>query len=262
MKTTKLPTLFIGHGSPMNAILENSFSRRMNLLGKELPRPQAILMISAHWMSKGTFVTTAANPKMIYDMSGFPDELYRVKYPSPGAPDLAKRIIEILKDDEIESDEEQWGYDHGMWSVLTHLYPKADIPVIQLSMDMSKPPSFHKELGARLAFLREQGVLILASGNVVHNLRRIKWEPDAEAYDWAIEFDKWFHEKMNARDFSAITNDFSKTEAGRLSVPTVDHYLPLLYIIGAADSNDKLSWVYEESQNGSISMTSFMFESK
>lgn len=255
--TERMPVLFIGHGSPMNAIEINNYTKTLNALGKNLPKPKAILMVSAHWMTEGTYITEMQNPKTIHDFYGFPQKLFDVQYPAPGSPEIAKLVQETVLDPKVHGDKEMWGLDHGTWSVLRHMYPDADIPVMQLSIYMAQPPEYHVKLGQQLSKLRDQGVLILGSGNLVHNLRQIKWEPNAQPFDWAIEFDQWLKEKLVDRDFKAVQNDFHKTKAGKLSVPTLDHYLPLHYILGAADSRDELKFEYEEMQNGSISMRSF-----
>jgi 4,5-DOPA dioxygenase extradiol len=255
--TERMPVLFIGHGSPMNAIEINSYTKTLNALGKNLPRPKAILMVSAHWMTEGTYITEMLKPKTIHDFYGFPQKLFDVQYPAPGSPEIAKLVQQTILDPKVHGDKETWGLDHGTWSVLRHIYPDADIPVLQLSIYMAQPPEYHVKLGQQLSKLRDQGVLILGSGNLVHNLRQIKWEPNAQPFDWAVEFDNWLKEKLVDRDFKAVQNDFHKTKAGQLSVPTLDHYLPLHYILGAADSRDELKFEYEEMQNGSISMRSF-----
>lgn len=255
--TERMPVLFIGHGSPMNAIDSNDYTRTLTALGKNLPVPKAILVISAHWMTEGTWVTEMPKPKTIHDFYGFPQELFDVQYPAPGSPETAKLIQNITSNPKVHGDKEQWGLDHGTWSVLRHLYPKANIPVMQLSIDMSQPPEYHVQLGQQISKLRDQGVLILGSGNLVHNLRQIRWEANAQPFEWAVEFDEWLKEKLLDRDFKSVLNDFHATTAGKLSVPSMDHYYPLHYILGAADKNDPLKFEFEELQNGSISMRSF-----
>ncbi|MGZ6470547.1 MAG: 4,5-DOPA-extradiol-dioxygenase [Bdellovibrio sp.] len=254
-----MPVLFVAHGSPMNAIEKNDFNDSLYRLGRRIPSPKAILVVSAHWMTRGTWITSMSNPKTIHDFHGFPDELYQVQYPAPGNPQLAEQIRLMIKDPVIGSDDKQWGLDHGTWSVLKHLYPEANIPVLQLSLDMTKTAEFHFELGKKLQPLRKQGVLIVGSGNVVHNLRKIKWESKAEPHGWAVNFHNWVKQKIEERDFQALVNDFTKTENGKLSVPTPDHYYPLLYILGASDESDKMNFEYEGLQNGSISMLSIKF---
>lgn len=257
--TAKMPVLFLGHGSPMNAIADNQFTRTLGALGKKIPRPTAILCVSAHWMSEGTWVTGMDKPKTIHDFYGFPQALFDVQYPAAGNPELAKFISEEIHDPRINIDREMWGLDHGTWSVLKHMYPEADIPVLQLSIYMEQPPEYHVKVGEQLRKLREKGVLIVGSGNIVHNLRRIVWEPNAKPYEWATEFDLWVKEKLEKRDFKAIQNDVLKFEAGKLSVPTPDHWFPLLYTIGASEKNDNMKFEYEEMQNGSISMRCVSF---
>lgn len=253
----RMPVLFIGHGSPMNAIDKNSYTRTLNELGQRLQRPKSILVISAHWMSEGSWVTAVEKPKTIHDFYGFPQELFDVQYPAPGSPELANLMIDTIQDPNVYGDKEMWGLDHGTWSVLRHLYPEADIPVVQLSIYMEQPPEYHVKLGQQLSFLREKGVLILGSGNLVHNLRCIRWGSEAKPYDWAIEYDEWLKKKLEERDFHSLLHNFHQTEAGRLSIPSMDHYYPLHYVLGASDKKDELRFEYEEMQNGSISMRSF-----
>lgn len=255
--TERMPVLFFGHGSPMNAIDANAYTKMLNNLGQKLPKPRAILMISAHWMTEGSWITEMANPKTIHDFYGFPQALFDVQYPAPGSPDVAKLVRESISEPRIHPDTEAWGLDHGTWSVLRHLYPKADIPVLQLSLHMEKSSDYHEALGKELSQLRDKGILIIGSGNLVHNLRMLRWEPNAQPFDWAIEYDEWLKEKLQNRDFSSVLYDYHKTQAGRLSIPTMEHYYPLHYILGASDKSDDLKFEYEEMQNGSISMRSF-----
>lgn len=257
--TEKMPVLFLGHGSPMNALANNSVTQAFAQLGKTLPAPKAILVISAHWMTRGTWVTHMDQPKTIHDFYGFPQALFNVQYPAPGSPALADDIQKLVLDPQIGADDNEWGLDHGTWSVLKHVYPKADIPVVQLSLDMTKPAEYHFELGKKLQALRHQGVLILGSGNVVHNLRRISWEEQAKPFDWSVEFDEWIKAKSMDRDFKSIVSHATDTEAGKLSIPTPDHYYPLMYILGASDAKDQLHFDIEGIQNASISMRSFRF---
>ena len=252
----KQPVLFIGHGSPMNAIEDNDFTKKLKSLGSELTRPKAILIISAHWETNGTWLTGMEKPKTIHDFYGFPDALFQVQYPASGDPSLVKNVQDNITTPEIEADMNKWGLDHGTWSVLRHMYPKADIPVVQLSIDRTKPFEYHYNLGKKLAFLREQGVLVMGSGNIVHNLRTISWSKSAEPLDWAIEFDQWVKAKANKRDFEALTNEAMNTKAGKLSIPTPEHYLPLLYVLGAGGKEEELKFDIEEIQNASISMRS------
>lgn len=254
--TERMPLLFIGHGSPMNAIDTNNYTKTLNALGKSLPTPKVILVVSAHWMTEGSWVTEMAKPKTIHDFYGFPQALFDVQYPAPGSPETAKLIQDMTTHPKVHGDKEMWGLDHGTWSVLRHLYPEANIPVLQLSIYMAQPPDYHVKLGQELSKLRDKGILILGSGNLVHNLRQIRWEPDAKPYDWAVEFDEWLKKKLVERDFKSVLTDFHTTTAGKLSVPTLDHYYPLHYILGAATDRDELKFEYEELQNGSISMRS------
>jgi 4,5-DOPA dioxygenase extradiol len=245
------PVLFIGHGSPMNAIQENAFTRVLVGLGRELPRPRAVLCVSAHWMTEGTWITRMAWPRTIHDFYGFPPELFQVQYPAPGSPEIADQIAAAVPG--IHPDEESWGLDHGSWAVLRHVFPAADIPVLQLSLHLQQPAEYHLELGRRLRPLRDQGILIVGSGNVVHNLRRIRWEEDAEPYPWAREFDERVKERISGRDHAALLRT-DEDEVARLSVPTAEHYLPLLYVLGASSDDDALRFHFEEIHNASISM--------
>lgn len=254
MSESKMPVVFIGHGSPMNAIEDNPFSKTLVRLGKELPKPKAILCISAHWLTARTWLSHTPCPKTIHDFHHFPQPLFEVQYQAPGDPRLAEQIKASIQKPRLLLDE-HWGLDHGAWSVLKHMYPKADIPIIELSIDMSEPAEFHFELGKNLKTFRDQGVLIIGSGNIVHNLKEIIWDnQNAEPYLWATEFDEQVKQCLLQRDFPALMGDLLYTPAGRLSVPTADHYYPLLYVLGASDNKDSLRFEYEEIQNGSISM--------
>jgi 4,5-DOPA dioxygenase extradiol len=249
-----MPVLFIGHGNPMNAIRDTPFTRRLKELGERLPRPKAVLCISAHWMTEGRWVTHMQRPRTIHDFYGFPQELFDVRYPAPGDPGLAERISREASNPTIVLDDEIWGLDHGAWSVLMHLYPAADVPVLQLSLDMTEPAAFHFALGEKLKYLRSEGVLIVGSGNIVHNLRRINFADDAPPFDWAVEFDAWVKKRIENGDYRAIVYEARSTEAGRLSIPTLDHWYPLLYTLGAADDGEALRFEYEGIENASISM--------
>lgn len=255
--TERMPVLFIGHGSPMNALETNSYTRSLAQLGQELAKPRAILVISAHWVTEATTVTTMERPKTIHDFYGFPKALFDIEYPAPGSPEIAKQIQELALDSKILSDYESWGLDHGTWAVLRHMYPHAEIPVLQLSLHSKQTVDYHVRLGHEISKLRDKGVLILGSGNLVHNLRQIRWEPDAKPYEWAIEFDEWIKAKLVDGDFQAVLENFHSTKAGQLSIPTLEHYLPLHYILGASHRSDQLKFEFEELQNGSISMRSF-----
>jgi 4,5-DOPA dioxygenase extradiol len=253
-----MPVLFLGHGNPMNALAKNKYTEALSKLGKNLPTPKAILCVSAHWMTTGTWITSMDKPKTIHDFYGFPEELYKVQYPVNGSPEWAEKIQKEINESNIQADNNR-GIDHGAWSVLVHMYPEAQIPVMQLSLDMSKPYEFHFKLGEELRKLRSQGILIIASGNIVHNLRKISWDEKAKPDAWAVEFDEWVKNKIESRDFTTLVSDVTKSEAGRLSVPTPDHYLPLLYILGASEKNDKINFEFEGFQNASISMRCIKF---
>jgi len=254
-----MPTIFLGHGSPMNSIEKNDFTISLARLGESFPFPKAILMISAHWMTKGTWVTRMKAPKTIHDFHGFPKELFDIKYPAPGLPELADRIFAMGSGIPVWLDETQWGLDHGTWSVLKHMYPKADVPVVQLSLDMTKPPEYHYHLALQLRTLRKEGVLILGSGNIVHNLRLIDWELNAKPFDWAVEFDIWVRDQLVKKNHLALIHEPQNSSAGQMSIPTLDHYLPLLYVLGVSVDSDPLSFPYKGMQNGSISMRSVRF---
>lgn len=253
----KMPLLFIGHGSPMNAIERNPFTLALNALGQKLPQPKAIICISAHWLTAGSWVTQMAHPKTNHDFYGFPPPLFAVQYPAPGAPELAHQLQQLIQKPLIHLDQ-HWGLDHGTWSVMRHIYPQANIPIIQLSIDMAEAPRYHFALGNKLKELRQQGVLIIGSGNIVHNLRVLRWQAPSP-YPWAIEFDQQVKACLVQRDFAALQEQILFTEHGRLSVPTLDHYLPLLYILGAAELDEPLNFEFEDIQLGSISMRSFSF---
>lgn len=264
MKTTTMPLLFIGHGSPLNALAENVYTRAWRSLGERLPKPRAILAVSAHWYTQGTLITGNDRPETIHDFHGFPEALYECRYPVPGAPELARQIRDALLAPQPDSVEvaisNDWGLDHGTWSILMHIYPQADIPVLQLSIDATKPAEFHFELGRRLQSLRDDGVLILGSGNVVHNLQRIRWNQDAAPYSWAEEFNQWIASKLEQRDMDSLIHHERAGQAAGLSVPTIEHYLPLLYILGASNRDDTCHLPTDGIELGSISMLSALFE--
>ena len=256
----KLPVLFIGHGSPENALLDNPFTQALARLGKELPKPRAILCISAHWLTDGTLATAMDRPRTICDFYGFPPPLYTVKYPAPGSPDLARKVQSLLKSVPAGLDA-SWGLDHGAWSVLRHLYPKAGIPVVQLSIDFHKPPSHHYGIGGMLAPLRDDGVLIIGSGNIVHNLRQLHPDgKDAAPYGWAKEFDLFIKEKLEKKDHTAIIGYSRLGQIAAMAHPTPDHFYPLLYAMGAAGAESKISYPYEGYEYGSLSMRAVRFD--
>lgn len=260
--TDKMPVLFLGHGSPMNAIEDNEFVQGFKNVGREIQRPSAILCISAHWETKGTFVTAMDKPRTIHDFGGFPKALYDVQYPAPGEPSLAKETKKIVKKTQVGLDD-AWGLDHGAWSVIKHLYPDADVPVIQMSLDYTKPAQYHFELAKELAVLRERGVLIVGSGNMVHNLRLVAWDKlkgDPFAFDWAAEANEKM-KKYILEDYVQNLIDFRKQgKAFDLSIPTPEHFLPLLYILALKDKSDTTTLFNDQPIGGSLSMTSVKFE--
>ena len=260
MNKARMPAFFFGHGSPMNAIEDNEFSRSWAKLADEIPRPKAILCVSAHWLTQGTKVCAAEKPRTIHDFGGFPRELYEVEYPAPGAPDLAAEVAELLKPAKATLDRE-WGLDHGTWSVLRSVYPKADVPIAQLSIDFGEPAAYHYELGTRLKALRGEGVLVVGSGNVVHNLRMLAWEKMDEkdyAFGWARDFDAAV--KMSIREGrNGDIVAYEKLAGAALAVPTPDHYFPLLYVLGARDGDENVRVFNDAAVGGSITMTSFRF---
>jgi 4,5-DOPA dioxygenase extradiol len=253
----KMPVLFVGHGSPMNAIEVNPFTSTWKTVFEGIPKPKAILSVSAHWYVPGTRVSDASQLKTIYDMYGFPPELYAVSHPAPGAPELALEVGRMLK--VPVSVDNTWGLDHGTWSVLHVVDPEAKIPVFQLSVDKSAEPADHYALGRQLAVLREQGVLIFGSGNVVHNLRQVDFGMDG-GFNWAESFDRTIRDWVVARNDAEVTNFSSLGGMARMAVPTPDHFLPLLYVLGAADASDKVSVFNDTCTMGSLSMTGFLFK--
>jgi 4,5-DOPA dioxygenase extradiol len=255
--TERMPVLFVGHGSPMNAIEQNSFSAKWGELGKNLPKPTAILCISAHWETRGTFVTAMPNPPTIHDFGGFPQALFDVQYQAPGNPELAKITAAAIRSTQVQLDQD-WGLDHGCWSILNQMYPNADIPVLQLSLDYTKPMSYHFELAKELAFLREKGVLIIGSGNMVHNLGKLNWQQAEGGYDWAVEANAGLKDMILNEDIKALTDVRAKGQAYQLSIPTPEHYLPMLYSLGLRTTKDELSFFNDSLQMGSISMTSVL----
>ena len=249
-----LPTIFFGHGNPMNAVLPNRYTEAWSLIGNRLPPPKAILCISAHWYVPGAAVTSNAAPGTIHDFGGFPQELYDVQYPAPGDPALAQRIQRLLAPLPVTLDDQR-GLDHGAWSVLCHVYPKADVPVVQLSIDETRPAAFHYDLGQRLAPLRDEGILIVGSGNIVHNLHAYAWgRHDPEPFDWAVSFEKKVREYLMNGDYQPLIDYESIGREALLSVPTPDHYLPLLYVLGSRNAQDRIRFPVEGVDGGSISM--------
>ncbi|MDR3419623.1 MAG: 4,5-DOPA dioxygenase extradiol [Nevskia sp.] len=250
----RMPAIFFGHGNPMNAIGHNGYTEAWRRIGEQTPRPKAILAISAHWYIPATAVTANAAPRTIHDFGGFPPELSQVQYPAPGDPALASRVRQLLAPLDVKPDE-SWGLDHGTWSVLKHVYPAADVPVVQLGIDETKPASFHFELGSRLTPLRDEGILIAGSGNLVHNLHAYAWgRHPAAPYDWALRFEAKARELMLAGDYAPLIDYEKLGRDALLSVPTPEHYLPLLYVLGTRRDGEGLSFPVEGMDGGSISM--------
>jgi 4,5-DOPA dioxygenase extradiol len=254
----KHPVLFIGHGSPMNGIEDNEFSRTWAKMGQEIAKPKAVLVVSAHWLTRGSHVTSMEAPKTIHDFGGFPQELFDVQYPAKGSPELAQETARLVTSTNVGLDHD-WGLDHGTWTVVRHMYPDADIPVLQFSIDYAKPPEYHYNLAKELAELRKKGVLIIGSGNMVHNLRMVDWkklsEPDY-GYDWAIEMNELFKLKIAYGNHKDLVDYQNLHKAAMLAVPTPDHYYPLLYSLGLQDNKDDISFFNDRLAGGSLNMTS------
>ena len=249
-----MPTIFFGHGNPMNAVLNNSYSEGWRRIGEQTPRPKAILSISAHWFVPETAVTISTAPRTIHDFGGFPRELYQVQYPAPGDPELARRVQQLLAPLPVNLDD-SWGLDHGTWSVLRHVYPDADVPVVQLSIDETRPAAFHFELGRKLAPLRDERILIMGSGNLVHNLHTYAWgQHMPDPYDWAVQFETKAKEIMLAGEYKALVEYEQLGPEALLSIPTPDHYLPLLYVLGASRQGERITFPVEGVDGGSVSM--------
>ncbi len=255
--TEKMPVLFLGHGSPMNAIEENEFVANFRRLGNELVRPNAILCISAHWETNGTYVTAMQNPPTIHDFGGFPQELFEVQYPAPGSPQLAKQTKAIITKTNVGLDD-KWGLDHGAWSVIKHLYPNADIPVIQMSIDYTQPAKYHYELAKELNGLRTKGVLIVGSGNMVHNLRMVSWKRlnEVYAYDWTIEANEKMKHFIVNEDHKSLIDFKSQGKAFELAIPTPEHYMPLIYTLALKTKNEEITIFNDKPVGGSLTMTS------
>jgi 4,5-DOPA dioxygenase extradiol len=253
MASARMPAVFFGHGSPMNAIERTRYSDAWRALGESLPKPRAVLAVSAHWYTRGTLVTADERPKTIHDFYGFPKALFDVEYEAPGDPKLAERVREVLAPVDVRPDR-SWGLDHGTWSVMVHVYPEANVPVLQLSIDATKPPQFHYDLGAKLAPLRDEGVLVAGFGNVVHNLQAMKRAPNAPPFDWAARFENGVRKALVEQDHDALVHFERFGEDARLSVPTPEHYLPLLYVAGARRKGETASIAVDGIDLGSISM--------
>jgi len=260
--TEQMPVLFMGHGSPMNAIEENEFVAGFRNAGKGIPKPNAVLCISAHWETRGTFITAMEKPRTIHDFGGFPQALFDVQYPAPGSPQIAKETKETIKKTVVGLDE-KWGLDHGCWSVVKHLYPNADVPVIQMSIDYTQTPQYHYELAKELAALRKKGVLIIGSGNMVHNLGMVAWDKLNTvdyAYDWAAEASAKMKKYILTNDHQQLINFKSQGKAFDLAIPTPEHYLPLLYTLALKGENEKVSLFNDKAVAGSLTMTSLKIE--
>jgi 4,5-DOPA dioxygenase extradiol len=255
--SARMPVFFIGHGNPMNALADNDFTRSLALMRTSLPEePKAILVISAHWLTDGTRVSVTPAPRTIHDFGGFPEALFRMQYPAPGAPELARTTKGLVTSAGVTEDE-RWGLDHGAWSILVHMFPQARTPVFELSIDYRKPAQYHYDLASQLKPLRSKGVLIIGSGNIVHNLSRADFADGAAPFDWAVEFDETVKQRLSEHNYESLMKYESLGRAALLSVPTNDHYLPMFYTLGATDKSEPLDFTFEEIQNASISMRCF-----
>lgn len=253
-----MPVLFIGHGSPMNGIEDNEFSRRWARMAAEIPVPEAVLVVSAHWLSKGTLITAMDFPRTIHDFGGFPPALYDIQYKAPGSPVLARETASLVQRTHVEADHD-WGLDHGTWTVVRHMYPEANIPVLQLSIDYSKTPQYHYDLARELHALRKKGVLIIGSGNMVHNLRMVAWDKlnsPGFGYDWALEMNDSFKRLISESNHKPLIRYGGFGKAGNLAIPTPEHYLPLLYILALQEDGEKVSFFNDRAVAGSLTMTS------
>ncbi len=257
-----MPVLFVGHGSPMNIVLNNDYTQNLAKAAEKLPKPKAILVISAHWLTKDTYVTCVNNPNTIYDFYGFPTELYRLTYPSPGSREMAELTIRTVKSANVKCGD--WGLDHAAWAVLKHMYPEANIPVFEMSLDYSpyndwnpKPLEYHYKLASELALLREKGILIIGSGNIVHNLGLADFDKDAKPFEWALKFDEKIKHHLSSGNHQALINYQSIGKEAIYAVPTQDHYLPMIYAVGLQKKGESLNFIHEGFQHGSVSMRAF-----
>ena len=256
-----MPVLFVGHGSPMNGIEDNTFSQRWKKMGEDIPVPTAVLVVSAHWCTRGTRITAMDFPKTIHDFGGFPEELYQVKYPAPGDKILAETTVSMIQSTEVVLDHD-WGLDHGTWTIVRHMYPLANIPVLQLSIDYTKSPNFHYELAHEMFSLRKKGVLIIGSGNMVHNLRMISWDKlngPAYGYDWALNMNEKFKSLILNGNHNSLIQYQQMGKDAMMAIPTPEHYLPLLYILGLQTKKDQIDFFNDQPVGGSITMTSVKF---
>lgn len=259
--SSKMPVLFLGHGSPMNGIEDNNFVREFRNQGKELQKPKAILVVSAHWETKGTKVTAMENPRTIHDFGGFPKELYEIQYPAPGSPEIAKDLTKMKLSNHSITEDHEWGLDHGSWTVVKHLFPNADVPVLQLSLDRALSPKQHYELAKELKILRDKGILIIGSGNMTHNLGKLAWSKINENYgfDWAEEANTQMVDWVKTSNHENLINYKNQGAAFNLAIPTPEHYLPLLYILALSDKKDEIDIFNDQYLGGSLSMTSVKF---
>jgi 4,5-DOPA dioxygenase extradiol len=255
-----MPVLFVGHGSPMNGIEDTGFSRRWSAMAKEIPEPKAVLVVSAHWYTRGTKITAMDFPATIHDFGGFPQALFDVQYPAPGNPALAREAASLVKLTEVELDHD-WGLDHGTWTIVRHMYPKANIPVLQLSIDYSKAPEYHYELAKELYELRRKGILIMGSGNMVHNLRMAAWDKinDPFSYDWASKINEQFKALILDGNHRALIDYEKLGKEAQMAIPTLEHYLPLIYTLGRKGHQDEVSFFNDKTVGGSLTMTSVKF---
>jgi 4,5-DOPA dioxygenase extradiol len=257
--SSRLPTIFLGHGNPLNAVQRNAYTEGWSMIGKSIEKPKAVLCVSAHWYIPETAVTAMAKSRTIHDFGGFPRQLYEVQYPAPGSAALAQRVRQLLAPISVAMNQD-WGLDHGTWSVLCHVFPHADVPVVQLSINETQPPRFHYDLGQRLAALRDEGVLVIGSGNLVHNLHTYAWgRHDVEPFDWAVRFETHARELILGSNFEPLVDYESLGRDALLSVPTPDHYLPLLYVLGAAQPGESITFPVEGFDGGSVSMLCVKF---
>jgi 4,5-DOPA dioxygenase extradiol len=254
---SKMPLVFVGHGSPMNAIEDNRYTRSWREMAREIPMPESIISISAHWYTKGTKIMNEESPKTIHDMYGFPKQLYEILYDVPGSPKLAANAKNLITKESVFDN--SWGIDHGTWSVLVHMYPKRNIPVFQISIDAAAPAQAHYQIGKEIKSLREQGVLLFGTGNIVHNLHLVDWRIEDEGFDWAYAFDDYIKDNIENGNHENIINYQSLGEVAALAVPITDHFNPILYILGASDRDDKISVYNNSCMMGSLSMTSYLF---
>jgi 4,5-DOPA dioxygenase extradiol len=252
----KMPVLFIGHGSPMNIVMDNDFTQSLKLLGTKLPRPKSILVISAHWLTKASLVTCMKNPQQIYDFFGFPPELYRVQYPCEGAPLDAQKVVRLTK--YLVNCSNEWGLDHASWAILKHMFPYADVPVFEMSLNCMMDPHYHYNIGRQLGVLRKEGVLIIGSGNIVHNLQLMEYNMEAEPYGWAVEIDEKIKSLILNGEHAKLVKYNKLGNYIAMAVPINDHYLPMIYTLALQEKDDDVTFIYEGIQNGSISMRSFV----